>query len=523
MTATEETKRAQPKQLSNAQIQHATAALVANGPPVAVIAPFTGEVLTELPTSTQQDVHTAFERARQAQSKWRTTPVRERARIFLRFHDLALHNTELMDIIQAESGKSRNSAFEETLDVAGLSLYYGRNAPRYLAARRRKGALPLATRAVELRHPKGVVAVVSPFNYPLSLAVCDTVPALIAGNAVVHKPDNQAALTALRARALMVQAGLPEDLWQIVIGDPHTLGATLIDLADQISFTGSTQAGRRLAQAAATRLIGCTLELGGKNPMIVLDDADLDKAAKGAARACFSTTGQLCLSIERLYVHESVYDRFLDFLIRHTSELKLGNTFDFSYDIGTLSTQRQLDKTRQHVDQAVAAGAIVRAGGKPRPDLGPYFYEPTILTGVTPEMAVHSEETFGPVVSVYPFTSDDAVIEMANNSQYGLNASIWSRNLSRARHIGAQISAGTVNINEGLASAYTSNDAPMGGMKASGLGRRHGEHGLLQYCELQTIASQHLIGFDPLPGISTEQNASLLTQLYRLMKLIRIK
>lgn len=511
------------KLLSPALITRLTSALIATGPQVVVKAPFTGEPLLNLPTSTADDVRNAFDRANAAQQHWRAIPPRERAKVFIRFHDLALRNNELMDIIQAENGKSRNSAFEETLDVAGLALYYGRTAPHYLAPRRRKGALPLATRAQEVRHPKGVIGIISPFNYPLSLAVCDTVPALLAGNAVVLKPDNQAALTALRARELLIEAGLPKDLWQIVTGDPKVVGGPLIHRADHICFTGSTGAGRRVAQAAAGRLIGCTLELGGKNPMIVLEDANLEKAAKGAARACFSTAGQLCLSIERLYVHETVYEPFLELLVRNTEKLKLGNTFDFTYDVGTLTTQRQLDKTREHVNGATAAGANIRAGGRARPDLGPYFYEPTILTGVTPEMAVYTEETFGPVVSVYPFATDDDVIALANDTEYGLNASIWSRNVARARCVGAHISAGTININEGLASAYTSNDAPMGGMKASGLGRRHGEHGILEYCELQTIASQHLIGFDPLPGMSTEQNASVLTLLYRLMKKLRIK
>lgn len=497
--------------------------LTGTGHEVTVPAPFTGQPLVTLRNSTTEDVDAAFARARTAQREWAATSPKARAKVFIRFHDLVLGNDELIDIIQSETGKSRNSAFEETLDVAGLALYYGRTAPGYLAPRSRKGAIPLATRTREIRHPKGVAVIISPFNYPLSLGVCDAIPALLAGNAIVHKPDTQTTLTALRARELLIEAGLPKDLWQIVIGEPQDISSALIESADHVCFTGSTAAGRKIAAAAGERLISCTLELGGKNPMIVLEDADLDAAAQGAARACFSTAGQLCLSIERLYVHESVFDDFVDRLARRAEALSLGSGFSFGYDIGTLTSQRQLDKTSGQVADAVRKGATVIAGGRARPDLGPFFYEPTVLTAVTPDMEIFADETFGPVVSVYPFTDDDDAVAKANDTIYGLNASVWSNDVSRARRLGEQIKAGTVNINEGYGSAYASNDSPMGGMKASGLGRRHGEHGLLEYCELQTVASQHVIGFDPPAGISTEKNASLLTATYRLMKGLRIK
>lgn len=494
-----------------------------HGPQVTNVAPFTGKPLVTVPTSTADDVAIAFERARSAQTDWARRTPEERAAIFVRYHDLALANAELLDIVQAENGKARSSAFEETIDIAGLSLYYGRRAPEYLKKRRRKGAMPLATRPVELRHPKGVATIISPFNYPLSLGVCDAIPALVAGNAIVHKPDTQVVLTALKARELLIEAGLPSDLWQVVVGDPGEIGSALVDGADHVCFTGSTNAGRRIAEAAARRLIGATLELGGKNPMVVLDDADVDKAARGALRACFSTTGQLCLSIERLYVHESIHDAFLEKFVAATSQLKLGTGFNFDYDVGSLSGQRQLDNTVRHVDDAVAKGAVAAAGGRARPDIGPFHYEPTILTEVTPEMDLFESETFGPVVSVYRFTDDADAVAKANATEFGLNASIWTRDVDRGRALGEQIMAGTVNINEGFGAAYASNDAPMGGMKSSGVGRRHGEHGLLEYCELQTVASQHVIGFDRPRRLSNERNAQLLTALYRVMKKLRIK
>lgn len=499
------------------------AGLRGTGPHATTSAPATGAELATVRTSTVEDVSTAFATARRSQTGWAARSPRERAKPFLRLHDLILANNGLIDIVQAETGKSRNSAFEETLDVAGLALYYGRHATKFLAPRKRAGAIPLATQARELRQPKGVVGIISPWNYPLSLGVCDLIPALLAGNAVVHKPDTQTVLTALRARELLVEAGLPAELWQIVVGEPETVGQPIIDHADHICFTGSTNAGRKIAEAAARRLIGCTLELGGKNPMLVLDDADLDKAATGAARACFSTTGQLCLSTERLYVASAVYDDFVRKLVARTRALRLGKGSAFDYDIGTLTSQRQFDTVVRHVEDARAHGATVLTGGQPRPDLGPYFYEPTILEGVSSEMEVYSNETFGPVVSLYRVADDDEAIQLANDTEFGLNASVWTSRTARGRRVAEQIRCGTVNINEGYGSAYASNDAPMGGMKASGQGRRHGEHGILEYTELQTIASQHVVGFDAPPGVSTEQNAKILAWTYRLMKLFRIK
>ncbi|MDM3975290.1 succinic semialdehyde dehydrogenase [Mycobacterium marseillense] len=504
-------------------VDRLTRAIVGTGAPTTTISPFTSAPLAKLPTSTPEDVISAFAKARAAQAHWALVPPRERAKPFIALHDLILNNKDLINIVQAETGKARNSAVEEMIDAAGLALYYGRHAPKFLARRKRKGAIPLATRTAELRHPKGVVAIISPWNYPLSLGICDAIPALLAGNGLVHKPDTQTALTSLQARELLIEAGLPADLWQVVVGEPSQVGDSLISFADHVSFTGSTAAGKRIAEAAARRLIGCTLELGGKNPMLVLEDADLDKAAAGAVRACFSTAGQLCLSMERIYIADTVYDAYIDKLVDRTRKITLGSGLNWDYEVGTLTSQSQLDIVKRHVSDAISKGATVLAGGKPRPDLGPFFYEPTILSGVTPDMEAYANETFGPVVSVYRISSDAEAVEFANDSNFGLNASVWTTNSRRGRRVAAQIRCGTVNINEGVGSAYTSNDAPMGGMKASGQGRRHGEHGLLEYTELQTIASQHFIGFEPLPGTTLKTNAALLIALYRLMKRLHIK
>jgi succinate-semialdehyde dehydrogenase/glutarate-semialdehyde dehydrogenase len=381
--------------------------------------------------------------------------------------------------------------------------------------------MPAATRVIEFRHPKGVVGVISPWNYPLALGLTDAVPALLAGNTVVHKPDTQTALSTLWALDLLVECGLPEDLWQVVIGEPAEIGDPLIEGADYVAFTGSTRGGRVIADKAADRLIGYSLELGGKNPMLVLDDADVEKAAQGAVRACFTNAGQLCISIERLYVDEEIYDRFAERFVHRVKNMRLGSGFDA--DMGSLTSQRQLDAVTRHVQDAVAKGATILAGGRPRPGVGPYFFEPTVLEGVTEEMELCAGETFGPVVALYPFSSDDEAVRLANGTPYGLNASVWTGDVARGRRLAARIKAGTVNINEGYASAYGSYDAPMCGMKDSGVGRRHGAEGLLRYTEAQTVASQHGFGFEPVLGMSYETYAALVSSGQKLLKRLRLR
>ncbi|MYS46654.1 aldehyde dehydrogenase family protein [Streptomyces sp. SID5998] len=482
-------------------------------------APYTGAPLADLPVSTPADVEDAFARARIAQKTWAATSFRRRKEILLRFHDLVLgRQDEVLDLMQAENGKTRRDAFLEVTDIAITSRYYARNAAKYLQPKRRRGAIPVLTHTTELRHPKGVVAVVSPWNYPLSMAAGDAIPALIAGNAVVQKPDTQTALSALWALDLMKEAGLPAGVWQMVIGRGSSIGGALMAGADFMMFTGSTASGRRIARDAGERLIGASLELGGKNAMIVLDDADIDKAADGAVAACFPSAGQLCVSIERLYVAESIRDRFVEAFVARTERLKVGAAFDYSMDVGSLTNPSQLETVSTHVEDAVAKGATVLAGGKARPDLGPLFYEPTILTDVTPDMTLHSHETFGPVVSIYPYRDVEEAIELANSTPYGLNGSVWSGNGARGRAVAARVHAGTVNVNEAFAAAWGSIDAPMGGMGDSGLGRRHGADGILKYTEAQTVAHQRVQGFSPPPRITPEAWAALLTGALKVMK-----
>ncbi|WP_031510273.1 succinic semialdehyde dehydrogenase [Streptomyces megasporus] len=486
--------------------------------------PFTEEKLATLPESTPGDVAEAFARAREAQRAWAARPVKERAAVLLRFHDLLLsRQSEVLDLVQSETGKARLHAHEEVQAVAVAARHYGRKAASYLRPRRHTGAIPVLTRVRELRHPKGVVGQIAPWNYPLELSVGDALPAFVAGNAVVMKPDTETALTALWARALLVEAGLPADVWQVVIGEGPVVGPAVVDHADYVSFTGSTRTGREVAQRAAFRLVGCSLELGGKNAMIVLDDADLDKAAAGAVRGAFSSAGQLCISIERLYVHASVADAFVERFTARTKALRLGTALAYGADMGSLVSRRQLETVTRHVEDAVAKGATVLAGGRPRPDVGPLFHEPTILEGVTAPMAVCDEETFGPVVAVHRFTDDDEAVSLANATPYGLNASVWSGSARRAHGIAARLRAGTVNINEGYAAAYGSVQSPMGGMGDSGLGRRHGSEGILKYTEAQTVAHQRVLPMAPSLGMDDEKYAAFMSRSLRAMKAFRFR
>lgn len=486
--------------------------------------PFTGEKLADLPESTPDDVAEAFERARAAQPAWAATPARARAAVLLRFHDLVLERqAEVLDLIQLETGKARLHAHEEVQAVAVAARHYGRRAPAYLKPKRHTGVVPVLTKTTELRQPRGVVGQIAPWNYPFELSVGDALPAFVSGNAVVMKPDTETALTALWARDLLIEAGLPAEVFQVVIGEGPVVGPEVVKHADYVSFTGSTRTGREVAQGAAARLIGVSLELGGKNAMLVLHDADIEKAAAGAIRACFSSAGQLCISIERLYVHESIADAFLERFAARTKAMRLGNSLAYGADMGSLVGERQLETVTRHVEEAVAKGATLVAGGVARPDIGPLFYEPTILDGVESPMAVCTEETFGPVVSIYRFKDEDEVVKQANATPYGLNSSVWTKDGKRGHAVAAKLRTGTVNINEGYAPAYGSVQSPMGGMKDSGLSRRHGSEGILKYTEAQTVAQQRLMPLAPSFGMDDAKYAAFMSRSLKAMKALRLR
>jgi succinate-semialdehyde dehydrogenase / glutarate-semialdehyde dehydrogenase len=486
-----------------------------------VRAPFTGEMLGTVPICTTEDVQLAMQQARTAQCSWAQTSMSERKAIFLRFHDLVLqHQNELLSLLQVESGKNRLTAQDEVFDVVINSRYYALRAERYLRPQRRKGAIPFLTHTMELHQPVGVVGIIAPWNYPLAMSASDAIPAMLAGNAVVLKPAEETPFIALYAAQLLHEAGLPQKLFQVVTGKGRVIGPAFIKEVNYLFFTGSTATGRMLAGQAGEKLLKCSMELGGKNPAIVLEDADLDKAVTGLMGGCFSNAGQLCVHMERIYVQDGIYDRFVAELVRRVKEMKLSAALDFSANMGSLLSQDQLDKVTQHVEDALKKGATLLAGGKARPDIGPFFFEPTVMTNVKPEMDLYAEETFGPVVSIYRFVQVEEAIQLANATAYGLNSSVWTRDVQRGQQIASRLQTGTANVNESLNAAWGSVDSPMGGMKASGLGRRHGKEGMLKYTETQTVATQTLMLIGPNRFLPPERYARIMTVVLKLMKAI---
>ena len=485
-----------------------------------IISPLTGDIVGEVPIGTAEDVETAMAECRRVQARWAERSPKERAAVLLRYHDLVLeHQDELLDLIQAENGKARVWAFDEIMDQAITARYYARLAPRALKPSLRLSAMPGLINAREHHVPKGVVGIISPWNFPLVLATSDAMPALMAGNGVVIKPDSQTPFTALRAFELMEEAGLPEGLVQIVTGAGSTVGSAIIDSADYVMFTGSTQTGRKVAAQAAERLVDFSAELGGKNPMIVTADVDLEQAVEVAANACFASSGQLCISIERIYVESSLYAAFTRSFGERVASYQLGNEQAYGPEMGALASAAQVEKLTAHLKDAVDKGARVVAGGNPRPDLGPFFHEPTVITDVTPDMDLHREETFGPLVAVYPVPNIDDAVEAANDTEYGLNGSVLCGDTKRGAAIAQRIQAGTVNVNDGFSSAWATVSAPMGGMKTSGVGRRHGREGLLKYTESQTIAVRTSLGHKVMsPGDDAGGFARTMTKLLRSAK-----
>jgi len=449
-----------------------------------------GTVIDELPIDDAAAVEAAVSRARAAQVAWGALPVRERARQLKRARrEMVRDRAEIIRLLDAETGKPR---FDTTGELMGTCIELGflaRRAHRYLAPRRVK-SWPLVGKRAEVTYkPRGVVGVISPWNAPLNMALGDTIPALLAGNSVVVKPSEVAPL-AVRCAIQAMSRVLPADVVQVVTGAGET-GAALVDHVDMICVTGSPQTGRRVMERASRRLTPVLLELGGKDPMIVLRDADIDRAANAAVWGGCMMTGQVCMSVERVYVDEAVADEFTRKVVEKARALRVGeNGPTADIDLGPFTLRSQIDTVERHVADAVSRGAHVATGGARRGDGAGLFYEPTVLTQVDHTMQIMQDETFGPVIPIMTVRDEDEAIELANRSPYGLNASVWTRDIERGMALARRIDSGSVCVNECVVSAGIP-DLPFGGVKQSGVGSRHGgAEGLRQFCVAQSILTE---------------------------------
>jgi acyl-CoA reductase-like NAD-dependent aldehyde dehydrogenase len=456
---------------------------------IAVTNPATGEVVRTVPAATPQDVAAMASRARAAQPAWAALGYEERGKVLRRAQKWVTENADrIAATIMSETGKTYEDAqFVEVAYAANSFGFWAKRAPEYLADERIRSGNPMvAGRRLVVRYgPVGVVGVIGPWNYPLVNSFGDCIPALAAGNAVVLKPSEVTPLTSLLMGECLRECGLPADVYQVATGRADAAEA-LIDAVDMVMFTGSTATGRKVMARAAQTLTPVSLELGGKDPMIVLADADLERAANSATYYSMQNGGQTCISIERVYVEAPAYDEFVAKVTEKVGALRQGAPGGAgSVDVGAVTSAPQLDIVRRHVDEARAAGARVVTGGHGHDDSG-RFFEPTVLLDVDHSMACMTEETFGPTLPVMRVRDADEAVEKANDSPYGLGASVWTRDLARGEAIARRLESGAVCVNDAQIN-YLALELPMGGWKESGLGVRHGAAGIRKYTRQQAL------------------------------------
>lgn len=463
--------------------------------------PATQELVGTVPVFSASEIVLAVARARAAQPRWAAVPVAERFKIIRRFQQLLSEQKDAVAaVITREAGKPLAEAMStEILVVLDAAQYLLKHVAEFLRAQPVPHSNPVMKlkKGTLLREPYGVIGIISPWNYPFSLPSVQTLTALTTGNAVVLKPSEFTPFSSLELQRLLREAGLEHDLMQVVTGEGAAGGALLQANIDKMVFTGSVATGKKVAQAAAARLLPVVLELGGKDPMIVLEDADVNVASSAAVWGAFMNAGQTCLSVERCYVHESIYEKFLEACVAKTAKLRQGAGNEGSSDIGPMIHERQLQTVQRHVQDAIGRGARLLAGGKPAPQLGRNFFAPTILADVTHEMEIMREETFGPVLPVSSFKTEDEAVALANDSEFGLAASVWTRNKKRGEAVAGRIQAGTVMVNDVVA-CFGISEAPHGGVKASGIGRTHGRFGLEEMVWPKYVDSDRMPGMKKL-------------------------
>jgi acyl-CoA reductase-like NAD-dependent aldehyde dehydrogenase len=467
-------------------------------PTISVRSPVTGGTIAQVPELTRDEVERLAVRGRAAQPAWEALGVRRRAEVLRRAQRLLLdHADRVLDTVVAETGKAREDAlYGEVVYTVHALDFWRRNAARYLADERVRTTSPLVQgkrMAVRYR-PLGLVGVIAPWNYPVANGFGDAIPALVAGNAVLLKPSEVTPTSSLLVQELLADCGLPDGVLQVVTGAGPT-GEAVVDVVDMVMFTGSTRTGRRVAARAGERLIPASLELGGKDALIVLADADLPRAAQAAVYYSMMNAGQVCLSVERAYVEAPVYDRFVGLVADRVRALRQGAPGAMgSVDVGAITRPEQLELIDRHVREAVADGATVVTGGQAN---GPFF-APTVLTGTHHGMACMREETFGPTLPIVRVADADEAIRLTNDSRFGLGAAIFTGDARRGEMLARRIETGIVSVNDAF-SHFCALELPMGGAKDSGLGSRHGgAEGIRKYCRRQSVlVARHPLPYEP--------------------------
>ena len=465
-----------------------------------VSSPATLAPIGEFECATSEDVRAAVERARKAQTGWGELPVRERAQYLWRLLDqFVTRQDEIIDAVIRETGKARTEAIGmEVFACCDAITYYAKRAEKFLAPEQRPihGVLGFAKKLTLVYKPLGVVGLITPWNGPVVLAANPLVQAIVAGNAVLHKPSEVTPFSALLLKRFTEDAGWPADLYQVLQGDGAT-GAALIEAGvDKISFTGSVATGRKVAEACGRRLIPCTLELGGKDAMIVCADADLERAAQGALLGSCMNTGHYCCGTERIYVVGDVYDAFVGKVVDGAKQLRQSDSGEF--DVGAVFWDKQLEIIEAHMADAVAKGARVLVGGRRNPALAGLYYEPTVVVDVNHGMDLMTKETFGPVVAIQRVKSEEEALALANDSEYGLNGNVWTTDTAKGMRLAQRIETGGVCVND-MAMTYGVPEAPFGGVKASGVGAVNGAQGVRNYCHAQPILADRK-GKGPIQG-----------------------